>query len=293
MDFSGEDIVKRLDDILKNKNEKRKAVCDYAGISTQTITDWTKRGSIPAADTLYKIADYLGYTVEYLLTGGPPKTHSPEILEIARKIAKLSIIDKKEIVILLDYKLWVDQQEEELEQYRNAPKGPEDEEMEIVNRLEAESPVYGDSVFKNVIYLDKAAIEEIPLLGSTAAGRPINFGDLDPDPPTRPWAADLIRGDPDNYYCVLIRGDSMTQADIKDGDYALLRRADGAENGEIMLVRHDNSSTLKRIKVTEGKGGREETYICWEDGSGHTEKLGGNHEIQGRLVAIERKPGKR
>jgi len=69
MDFSGKDIVKRLDNLLINKKEKRKAACDFAGISTQTITDWTKRGSIPAADTLYKIAKYLGTTVEFLLVG--------------------------------------------------------------------------------------------------------------------------------------------------------------------------------------------------------------------------------
>ena len=59
----------------------------------------------------------------------------------------------------------------------------------------------------------------------------------------------------------------MTEADIKDGDHALLRHAQKPRNGEIMLVRHDNSSTLKRIKVIEGKDGQEEVYICWEDGS--------------------------
>jgi repressor LexA len=148
-------------------------------------------------------------------------------------------------------------------------------------------------VIDNVIYHEWGVIE-VPLLGSTAAGHPIDFGDLDPDPPSRPWAADLIRGDPKNYYCVLVRGTSMTEADIKDGDYALLRRTEGAESGEIMLVRHDNSSTLKRIKVMKGAGGREETYACWEDGSGHEVRLEGEgYEIQGKLVAIERKPGKR
>jgi len=85
----------------------------------------------------------------------------------------------------------------------------------------------------------------------------------------------------------------MTDADIKDGDYALLRRAQDAENGEIMLARHDNSSSLKRIKIVEGSKGRDGIYICWEDGSGYSEKLGRDHEIQGLLVAIERKPGKR
>jgi len=44
----------------------------------------------------------------------------------------------------------------------------------------------------------------------------------------------------------------------------------------------------------KGAGGREETYACWEDGSGHKVRLEGEgYEIQGKLVALERKPGKR
>lgn len=73
-----------------------------------------------------------------------------------------------------------------------------------------------EEVKDNVIFHDWGVIE-IPLLGSTAAGAPIDFGDIDPDPPTRPWAAALIKGDPKNYYCVAVRGESMTEADIKDG----------------------------------------------------------------------------
>jgi len=85
----------------------------------------------------------------------------------------------------------------------------------------------------------------------------------------------------------------MTEADIKDGDHALLRHTERPQNGEIMLVRHDNSSTLKRIKIVE-KNGQEEVYICWEDGNKRRVRLKGDgYEIQGLLVAIERKPGKR
>jgi transcriptional regulator with XRE-family HTH domain len=69
MDFAGKNIVERIDKLLVFRNEKRKAVCDYADISVQTITDWDKRGSIPASHTLYKIAKYFDVTVEYLLTG--------------------------------------------------------------------------------------------------------------------------------------------------------------------------------------------------------------------------------
>ena len=152
------------------------------------------------------------------------------------------------------------------------------------------TPVYGSSAKEgfgdSIDYID---VIEIPMLGSTAAGKRIDFGDLDPNPPKRPWATPLIKGDKKNYYCILVKGTSMTESDIEDGDYALLKYAKDAENGEIMLVRHDDSSTLKRIKIENGKNGREDVYICWEDGTGHTEKLEGEgFEIQGKLVAIER-----
>jgi SOS-response transcriptional repressor LexA len=85
----------------------------------------------------------------------------------------------------------------------------------------------------------------------------------------------------------------MTEADIKDGDHALIIHDQMPKNGEIMLVRHDNSSTLKRIRIVKGKNGREETWICWEDGNRRKEKIvGDGYEIQGLLVAIERKPRK-
>jgi hypothetical protein len=53
----------------------------------------------------------------------------------------------------------------------------------------------------NIVFIDKS-VKEIPLPGLTAAGCPIDFGDLDPDPPTRPWEERLIRGDIKDYYCV-------------------------------------------------------------------------------------------
>jgi len=144
----------------------------------------------------------------------------------------------------------------------------------------------------NVIFLDEELVE-IPEIGLTAAGSPIDFEDMDPDPPMRLWAAGFIRGDRKNYRCVRVQGSSMTEADIQDGDRALLVRARTAENGEIMLVRDEDSSTLKRIRITEGPDGRAEVWMCWEDGSGQKVRLNGGHQIQARLVAIERKPRKR
>jgi SOS-response transcriptional repressor LexA len=287
MAVSGEKIVFRIDGLLEMKDLTRADACRYAKINPGAMTDWAKKGTIPAADTLLSIAKYLQTTVEYLLTDKPPEGIPPETLETARKIAALDPKDRQDILDFIGIKL------------KKTEKGREP--MEALSVMEPE-PAYTpdisqvsihEEVIDNVIFYDWKVID-IPMVGSTAAGRPVDFGDLDPNPPTQPWAAGLISGNPKSYYCVLVRGTSMTEADIKDGDYALLKHAGGAENGEIMLVRQDNSSTLKRIKVMEGPRGREEVYICWEDGSGKKVRLEGEGvEIQGKLAAIERKPRKR
>ena len=179
-------------------------------------------------------------------------------------------------------------------EYAGAYEYKEDKPMETYEP----APIYistiplREEIIDSVVFHDWGVIE-IPLLGTTAAGQAIDFGDLDPYPPTRPWAASLIKSDIENYYCVTVRGDSMTEADIKDGDFALLSHTNIPQNGEIMLVRHHNSSTLKRIRIIENKLGKEEIFICWEDGSKRREMLNGDgFEIQGLLIAIERKARK-
>ena len=92
-EIKGKDIVSRIDSILKNRNLKRKAVADAVGISLQPFTSWSNRGSIPGADIAYNIAQYLGVSLEWLLTGEEESkvqnTISPEIIALAEDIFRL------------------------------------------------------------------------------------------------------------------------------------------------------------------------------------------------------------
>ena len=63
------EFVERIDNLLKEKNLKRAALCDAVGLTHSAITDWKKRGTIPAGDVCVKIARYLDVDVEYLITG--------------------------------------------------------------------------------------------------------------------------------------------------------------------------------------------------------------------------------
>lgn len=85
---------------------------------------------------------------------------------------------------------------------------------------------------------------EIPLHGRIAAGLPIEA--LEGQSTLSVPAALLGPGD---HYALEVSGDSMVEAGILDGDYALVRRTDSARDGEIVVALVDDSeATLKYLR---------------------------------------------
>ena len=50
-----------------------------------------------------------------------------------------------------------------------------------------------------------------------------------------------------NYFFLRARGDSMVNANIDDGDLILIRQQSTANDGEIVVARVENDTTLKRL----------------------------------------------
>lgn len=90
---------------------------------------------------------------------------------------------------------------------------------------------------------------EIPLHGRIAAGVPIEAMETASMLPVP--AALLGSGE---HYALEVLGDSMIEAGILDGDYALIRRTDTARDGEIVvaLVRGEEA-TLKYLRRENGR----------------------------------------
>jgi transcriptional regulator with XRE-family HTH domain len=89
-EISGQELVKRIDDLLKEKGHKGRNVLYQEGITKKaTISNWVA-GKAPSAYTLYEIARFLGVPLDYLLTGKPPPGLSPESMKAARAIERLS-----------------------------------------------------------------------------------------------------------------------------------------------------------------------------------------------------------
>jgi repressor LexA len=89
---------------------------------------------------------------------------------------------------------------------------------------------------------------ELPLHGRIAAGVPIEALE---GQSTLPVPAALLGAG--EHYALEVSGDSMIEAGILDGDFALIRRTDTARDGEIVvaLVRGEEA-TLKYLRREEG-----------------------------------------
>ena len=92
-------------------------------------------------------------------------------------------------------------------------------------------------------------VVEIPLHGRIAAGVPIEALETTA---TLPVPAALLGAG--EHYALEVSGDSMVEAGIFDGDYALVRRTDTARDGEIVvaLVRGEEA-TLKYLRRENGQ----------------------------------------
>ncbi len=84
----------------------------------------------------------------------------------------------------------------------------------------------------------------IPVVGRIAAGVPILAEENIDDHITFP-ASMLGTG---NFFALLVSGDSMIEGGINDGDIAIIRQQDTANNGDIIAALLDNEATLKEFK---------------------------------------------
>ena len=85
---------------------------------------------------------------------------------------------------------------------------------------------------------------ELPLHGRIAAGMPIEALE---GQNTLPVPAALLG--PGEHYALEVAGDSMVEEGILDGDYALVRKADSARDGEIVVALiNEEEATLKTFR---------------------------------------------
>ena len=135
---------------------------------------------------------------------------------------------------------------------------------------------------------------QVPIIGQIAAGEPI------PVPGSETWdtaagadflevTADLTRGRQD-IYALEVKGMSMIDALINDGDMVLMQYTNTVDNGEMAAVwlKAEKEVTLKRIYMEPGR-------VRLQPANSQMQPLYAdpeNVEIQGRVIAVIRQLGK-
>ena len=121
-----------------------------------------------------------------------------------------------------------------------------------VNKLIGQGLLNKPSDKKRAISVVKkisATSTAIPLLGTVTAGVPIfaveNFDGYYP--------VSEEFGDGGDLFMLRVKGDSMQNAGILNGDKIIVKKQETAENGEIVVALIDDSATVKRFFKKNGK----------------------------------------
>jgi repressor LexA len=160
-----------------------------------------------------------------------------------------------------------------------------------LNILEREGHIHRDpEIFRSIQLIGRSNIVHIPLLGSIAAGQPI------PVPTSEAWETepletldltdDLIQGK-ENVYALKVKGLSMIDALIDDGDTVLMQATNSANNGEMVAVwlKDKQEVTLKRLFNERNK-------IRLQPANSQMKPIfvdPDNLEIQGKVIGVIRK----
>ncbi|KAA5804569.1 transcriptional repressor LexA [Alkalicaulis satelles] len=123
---------------------------------------------------------------------------------------------------------------------------------------------------------------EVPVLGRIAAGVPIEAIQHEVDRLSVP-AAMMSRGE---HFALEVRGDSMIEAGILEGDLVIIKRSETADTGDIVVALvHDEEATLKKLRKKGGSIALEAANPAYE-----TRIFGpGEVKVQGRLVGLIRR----
>jgi repressor LexA len=122
----------------------------------------------------------------------------------------------------------------------------------------------------------------VPMMGRIAAGTPIEAIQTRTDTISMP--PDMLSSG--EHFALEVRGDSMIEAGILDGDTAVIKRTDSADTGDIVVALiDDEEATLKRFRRRGASIALEPANAAYE-----VRILPPNRvRIQGKLVSLMRK----
>jgi repressor LexA len=160
-----------------------------------------------------------------------------------------------------------------------------------VKVLERDGYIHRDhDVSRGITVARKHSGVTVPVLGTIAAGQPI------PVPSADTWVTtpeetielpDYLRGEHENLYALRVKGTSMIDALIDNGDIVIMQSANNAEDGETVAIwlKDRQEVTLKKIYHEADRIRLQPANTLMQPIYSKPE----NVEVQGKLIAVLRK----
>jgi len=162
-----------------------------------------------------------------------------------------------------------------------------------LNTLEQQGYIHRDpEVFRSIQLVERKgeAISRVPLLGTIAAGKPIPVPTPDTWTTTPEETLQLtteVTRDTKDVYALRVKGTSLIDALVDDGDIVLIQQTSTVEDGEVAAVwlKTEQEVTLKRVYREAGRIRLQPANKEMEPMYFNPEEV----EIQGRVIGVLRK----
>jgi repressor LexA len=129
---------------------------------------------------------------------------------------------------------------------------------------------------------DLPQVVSVPVMGRIAAGTPISA--IQSYTHAIPVPADLLTGG--DHFALEVRGDSMIEAGILDGDTVIIKRSDSADTGDIIVALvDDEEATLKRLRKRGASIALEAANPAYETRIFGPDRV----KVQGKLIGLIRR----
>lgn len=221
-------ISQRIFMILKEKRLKQKDLSEYTGISTSAISAWNKNNLNPAADKLSIIADFLGVSLSFLITGKEEQESvSEDISQLIKNYNAVDEISKKLIqeraATLAELAAELVAEQEKV-QYKKADNKKEPLRFPASTEQDEEECCYIDICTLPAgagtgVYLDESRTEPLKIVHTNIADRA--------------------------NYAIRVSGDSM-EPKFHDGDIVLVETCPSINIGEIGIFIVNGEGFIKQ-----------------------------------------------
>lgn len=130
---------------------------------------------------------------------------------------------------------------------------------------------------------NRDGVRHVPLVGRIAAGSPTQA--LQEIEDVMPLPASIVgKGGNGEFFMLRVKGESMIDAGIYDGDYVVIRKQEDATSGEIVAALLEDEATVKTLVRKDGRTILRPENPAFEP----IEFTGDGSRIMGKVVALLR-----